>query len=428
MRLLYLTQTFPPEPGPTLRPMEQARCLARHGHRVRVLTTFPYYPTGLLNAEDRVLRRHEKTDDFELLRVASVTAANRGAWRRMASFGSFSAHAALAGLGGPPPDVVIASVPNPGTEAAGLFLARSFGVPFVLELRDLLPESIQLAGFARVSSLYRVAERWYRAVYRRADAIVVPQAGMVDILADLAGIDRRRLLFVPHGADPERFRAADGGAIRRRLGIEHKFVVAYSGSFSRYYGIRRLIESAAHVLPASRIHWMLIGAGPERSAVSDFIREADLSNVTLVDAVSPTRIADWLAAADVCISPILTRGALSYAPERLTKLCDYLAMGKPILAIEDEPVSGPFLEEIGAGYAVPWDSPDAIAAAVERLASNCEMRARFSAAARRFAERELPRERTMQPLLQWLESRTVSNDALTPAGAADGDESAPAIG
>lgn len=404
MRLLYITQTFPPEPGPTLRPLEQARCLVRHGHHVRVITTFPYYPSGVLLRGDRaVLWRREQIDGIEVLRVASLPAPNRGRWRRIASWGSFAAHAALAGLIVSKPDAVIASVPNAGTEAAGICIARALRIPFILELRDLLPESMQLGGLERGSPLYLLAHRWFRAVYRRADAIAVPSEGMVEALASAHGIERSRILWVPHGAERDRFVGASGGAVRRRLNLEGKFVAAYAGSFSSYYGVGNLVEAAARTSSDDRVHWLLIGDGADRAAVARRIREARLSNVTLVDAMAPTDIVEWLAAADVCVTSLRTSGALPYAPDRLTKVCDYLALGKPILAVESEQLSAPFLAAIGAGESVPWADPVALARAVVELANDAVRCARLSAASARFAERELPRDQTMRALLAWLD-------------------------
>ena len=403
LRILYLTQTFPPEPGPTIRPLEQARCLARHGHDVRVITTFPYYPTGVLRPEDRrVLRRREVHDGIPVLRVASLPAANNGRWRRLGSWASFACHAALAVQAGPTSDVVIASIPNAGTEVAGLFIARVTRAAFILELRDLLPDSMQLGGLRRNSAIYSAAERGYGAVYRRADAIAVPSETMADALCTEYGVQRARVLIVPHGADRERFSSASGAGVRQRLHLQGKFVAAYAGSFSPYYGVGNIVDAAALTSGDTRVHWMLIGDGPEREAIARRVRTAGLANVSLVDAVSPTAIPDWLAAADVCITSLRTAGTLPYTPDRLTKVCDYLALGKPVVAVESEPLCGPFLASIGAGRAVPWGRPELLAKAVVDLSNDAPTCQRHGVAAARFAERELSRERTMGPLLAWL--------------------------
>ena len=71
MRILYVSQYFPPEMGaPAARVYELSRCWTRMGHRVTVLTGFPNHPSGQVRREYRAgFRRGTVTEEIEGIRV-----------------------------------------------------------------------------------------------------------------------------------------------------------------------------------------------------------------------------------------------------------------------------------------------------------------------------------------------------------------------
>ncbi len=402
MKILYLSQTFPPEPGATIRPFEQAVTLARRGHDVRVLTAFPSYPTGILAATDRGrLFRRECRDGIEVLRLWSTPAASGVGAARIVSWTSFAFSTFLAGMFGDRPDIVIASVPNIGTDVAGLAIARARRAKFVLELRDLLPQSVLLTGMASSSAIFRLTKRIYAALYRRCDLIAVPFEAMIGALASGAGVETDRLLLMPHGVDADRFAHADGTGLRRSLGLVEKKIAMYAGSFSPHYDVPSLVDAAAELERHSDMHMVLIGDGVERNRVVQLARGRP--NMTIAPAVAPNEIASWLDMADLFIAPIRYLPECEYRPDRTTKVCDYQSFGRPCLVVEDAPCIGPFIERIGAGTAVPWGRAKELAHAIEKVLLDADLQRQYGDAARRFAESELGRDATMSAFFTWLD-------------------------
>ena len=90
MRILYVSQYFPPEMGaPSARVYEFSRRWVRLGHHVTVLTAFPHHPKGVKAPRDRgVLFRRERRDGIDVLRTYIYAAPNRGVFRRMISYAS----------------------------------------------------------------------------------------------------------------------------------------------------------------------------------------------------------------------------------------------------------------------------------------------------------------------------------------------------
>src|SRR5437879_2362669 len=115
MRILYLSQYFPPEMGaPAARVYELSREWAALGHEVTVLTGFPNHPKGIIYPEYRgQFFRRERVDGIRVVRVPIYAAANKGLVRRSANYLSYALSAAALGpFFTPRPDVLVATSPQ----------------------------------------------------------------------------------------------------------------------------------------------------------------------------------------------------------------------------------------------------------------------------------------------------------------------------
>ena len=158
MKILYISQYFPPEMGaPAGRASELSRFWVEDGHEVTVLTGFPNHPTGIVPPEYRSkfrrLVNRENVEGVNVVRTWLLPFPNRKARERMLNYSSFCLSAATTGLFLDQPDVVIASSPQLLVGLSGWWLARCNGAPFVFEVRDLWPESLAAVGVATSSSM-----------------------------------------------------------------------------------------------------------------------------------------------------------------------------------------------------------------------------------------------------------------------------------
>jgi glycosyltransferase involved in cell wall biosynthesis len=392
MDILYLTQTLPPEPGPTRRPLRQAEALQELGHRVTILASMPSYPFGRTFRGYRWrLFYREEMEGVNVIRVWSLPAKNQGVFRRSLSFASFAIGALMTGLGFRRFDLIVASVPNPLTGLAGLLLGRVRRIPVLLELRDLLPDALLAIGYDPRSVVFRLLARYFRWIYFQVDLIVVPGVKMAEGLA-ARGVPGERILLLPHAADPELLSSDQGQGIRDKYGLNGKFVALYAGSFSSSYGVPGLIR-AAGVLEdrLSEFRLLLVGAGPDRARTARLIRDQGLTNVVLADPVEPAEVRHYLQASDMFLAPY---GVLSrcYHDYLYTKACEYLTVGRPIVAIEPKPALGNILEEIGAGSRVTPGDTEALVAAITHFASDPQAARRCGENARRYASAHLSRK------------------------------------
>lgn len=394
MKILYITQTFPPEPGPTLRPFEQAVCLQNLGHKLTVLTTMPYFPMGrIMTGYKGKLIIRQNFEGVDLIRIWSVPAPNKGFFRRVISQLSFAAAASIAGLFLGRYDLVIASVPNMGTELAAIFAGRCMRSTVVLELRDVIPDNLVIVGVDEKSFITRFLRAYFKVIYRLVDLIVVPSKSMAAAVSR-SGPTSDRILVLPHAADPKKLFPGTRQQTRCRLNLEDKFVVLYAGSFRHYYGVPNLVQGVwllQDILPQVRL--LLLGTGPDRSIVEDMINQRRQSNVILLSPVTPKEIGIYLQAADLFIASVVSRNIpQAYYDYLTTKVCEYLMIGKPVIAVEDAVMLGDFLKRIGAGFAVQADRPQALAEGIEFFATNPDQSARSGSRAAEYANTYLQRE------------------------------------
>src|SRR5208337_1246935 len=92
--------------------------------------------------------------------------------------------------------------------------------PWVLEIRDIWPESIVAVGAMRKGAITRTLE-WLEAfAYRRADKIVAVTGSFVPHIAERCQ-GTAKIAVIKNGADLSLYRrGADAGAIKRRFGFE----------------------------------------------------------------------------------------------------------------------------------------------------------------------------------------------------------------
>ncbi|MDH3198035.1 MAG: glycosyltransferase family 4 protein [Candidatus Krumholzibacteria bacterium] len=393
MKIVYVSQVFPPDPGPSLRAEEQARYLQRLGHDVTVVTTMSYYPSGRTAAAyRRKLHVVEHHDGVNVIRVWSLPAPNRGIARRVLSQMSFAVASFLVAARIEKPDLVIASTHILAIELAVIALARLKRCASLIELRDLLPESLALTGVRPASVRARLLRRYFDFCLQRADLVAVPSETMVPHLVR-RGVDEDRIVLMPHGSDSERFARADPAGVIRRHGLEGRFVVVYAGSFSPYYDIPNIIRAATLVCEARHdVAFILIGDGHGRYSRECLQKEASNGNVILTGHVPPRSVVDYLSAADLCITSLTGASTPGfYRDYPTTKVCDYLMAGKPVLAVENAPVMGDYLGHIEAGEAVAGEDPRALARAVLSLCSDPERLCRYSENAYRHARAHMDR-------------------------------------
>src|SRR2546428_13683566 len=113
MRVLFVTQYFPPESGAApARAAHFALALERAGHEVRVLTGLPNHPSGTIRPEySRVRRATERRGGITVERVWLHATPRKTPVTRLWNHLTFAGSALAAGLPPPPPRPLVPRPP-----------------------------------------------------------------------------------------------------------------------------------------------------------------------------------------------------------------------------------------------------------------------------------------------------------------------------
>ncbi len=267
---------------------------------------------------------------------------------------------------------------------AGFLVSRLLRVPLVLEFNSSEVWKGRYWGGVRLVGLAALGER---VNLRAADRVVVVSRVLGDALV-AAGVPSHKVVVNPNGVDPRRFHPdVPARSLRERLGLDGRTVVGFSGTFGVWHGIPTLAAALPLVARARpEVRFLLVGDGPLRRLVVEAVERHSLTDrVVLPGAVPHDHMPAYLAACDVLLSP---HGRQADGREFFgspTKLYEYMAAGRAIVASGVGQI-GDVLRDGETALLVPPDEPDALAAAVTRLVDAPGLRERLGRAARAQAE------------------------------------------
>lgn len=406
MRILFFSHYYPPEVNaPASRTSEHCREWVQHGHEVTVITCAPNHPTGKVYPGYRNrLFQTEAIDVVRVIRLWTFLAANEGVWLRTFNYLSYIVLATLSMPFLPTTDVIISTSPQFFCGLTG-FMARFIKrAPWVLEIRDLWPESIITVGAMNRGVVIRLLEAVERFAYQRADRIVSVTDSFVPYIQARGGSDK--IVVIKNGVDLMLFSSGMGGEdIKRRFGLEGRFVAAYIGTHGMAHGLDTVLDAAALLRADPRFGFLLVGDGADRCRLQQRAEAMNLDNVRIVGQLPKTDMPAVWGATDASL--ILLSKNEAFKKVIPSKMFEAMAMARPIvLGVEGE--AQDVLEAAGAGLAVTPESAYGLAAAVTKLAHDGELSSRLGHQGATYARKHFDRAKLAMQFLLLLEA-TVNN-------------------
>ncbi|MFW6170963.1 MAG: glycosyltransferase family 4 protein, partial [Planctomycetota bacterium] len=222
MHILFLSHYFPPEcNAPASRTYEHCREWVRAGHDVTVVTSVPNCPSGVVydGYRNRLLQR-EQVDGMNVYRIWTYIAANKGQIKRTANYATYMLSACLFSMLPKKPDVLVATSPQFLCGWAGVMSSKLRRTPFILEIRDIWPESIAAVGGIRNRGILKILTWMERKMYKSADHIVTVGDGYKSRLLE-RNVPTEKISVVMNGIDPNLFHPrAPNETLKRQLGLE----------------------------------------------------------------------------------------------------------------------------------------------------------------------------------------------------------------
>ncbi len=391
MRLLLITAYFPPDSGSAAHLFHDlGRSLAGLGHSVSVVTGFPgYHAQGDLSAYGGRATATERIDGLEVHRVrvpeiARNTPIGRGLWQLACMRAFARAAEAIPGA-----DAAIVYSPPLPLGAAALRLRRRRGVPCVINVQDLFPQSAIDLGVLKNPILIAWFRRLEHRIYASADAVTVHSSGNRDHVLARGGRSERTFVL-PNAVDTEAVTPGRRtGDLRAELGIAaDAFVASFGGIMGFSQDLDTIIAAADRLRDRGGFVFVLAGEGVEKERCRRLSESLGLTHsVRWLPMLPRERYPDLLAASDVCLTTLRADVKTPVVP---SKILSAMAAGRAVVAAVDGGGDAPkLIAEAGCGVVVPPEDPAALATAIIELSRDPETLSRYGASGRDYAVRHL---------------------------------------
>ena len=329
MRLLFITDNFPPEVNaPASRTHDHAKRWRELGVDVTVVTCAPNFPHGTVypGYRNKMFQR-ETVDGIRVIRVWSFITANKGFAKRVLDYLSFAFMAFWAGLF-VRSDVIVATSPQFFTTFAGRALSVVKRTPWVFELRDLWPESIHAVGAMKKGRLVRWLENIELSMYHHADAVVALTPAFKRNLVD-RGVPDHKIAVITNGVDRRQFApAARNRRLRHDLGLHDGFVIGYVGTIGMAHSLDFIVRATA-TLNRDDIRLLIVGDGAMREDIEARAKTLAPGRIVLHPPVPKEQVRDYISACDVALVPL--KRSETFKTVIPSKIFEMASMRKPIL-------------------------------------------------------------------------------------------------
>lgn len=385
MHILFFSHYFPPEGNaPASRTYENCKRWVRQGHKITVITGAPNVPDGVVyEGYKNKLRQCEDIEGIHVIRIWTYIAANKGTIRRIINYVSYMFSATFFSLFLRKPDVIIATSPQFFCGWTGIIVSQLKRTPFILEIRDIWPESIVAVGGIRNKQLLRVLEWLELKMYKAAQHIVTVGKGYKQKLIE-KGLQDKDVSVITNGFDPEIFypRQSDK-KIRQCYNLNHEFICSYVGTIGMASGLDVVLRTAKLFKNKQRndIKFLLIGAGAIKTRLQLQAHEENLDNVVFVGRQDKGNIPGFLSVTGACLVH-LKRTDL-FKTVLPSKIFEAAAMAKPII-LGVEGFAAEFLKQANAGICIEPENAGQLAQATERLADNPQLCQSLGQAGRKY--------------------------------------------
>jgi glycosyltransferase involved in cell wall biosynthesis len=369
MRIVFLTQYFPPEVGaPQNRISHLASTFKENGADVIVLTAMPNYPEMVVHEEYRgKWFCRENTDGLEVLRSwIFVKCSRKNLFFRLLAYFSFVITSLILGI------VKLNKFDFIFCESPPLFLGITAyclnvlkGGRIILNVSDLWPATAKAAGLIKSRSLLWITGKLEGFLYRHSHLITGQTQGIVDDIS--SRFQQKEIYCIRNGIDLSFFSATKTHANWRvAAGFSTTdFILMYAGIVGFVQGLDVILRAAARLRNHPDIKFAIVGSGPVKEELLEMKERSGLDNVYFFDTQPRQEMPEIIWACDAGIIPLRKLDLFRCAVP--SKAFEYLAMRKPILLGVEGEAKELLIEEGKCGLAFEPDSDEDLYNSIMRV-------------------------------------------------------------
>jgi len=332
MKILFITDNFPPERNaPAKRTYEHAKEWIKVGHKVTVITGAPNFPIGkVFDGYRNKIYQKESIDKINVKRVWTYIVENKGFLLRILDYISFMISSFICGIFTKKHDVVIATSPQFFTAISGYFISLFKRSNYILEIRDLWPESIVTVGAMKESSIIvKILSKIALFLYKRAKVIVCVTNSFKDHLIN-KGIDSDKIIVIKNGFNFDNI--IPPTKTISQLGKEYNlypndFIVSFIGTIGMAHGLDVILKASENI--NKKVKFLIVGDGAEKDYLEQIAKNNSLKNVIFISSISWQEIINLNQIISVNLVHLIDKP--EFRKVIPSKIFESMALKKPII-------------------------------------------------------------------------------------------------
>ncbi len=396
---MVVSQYFWPE---SFRINELVQSLVERDVAVDVLTGKPNYPEGKIYPGYKATgcMRHY-WHGANIFRVPLFPRGFRSGARLFLNYLSFIFSGAIVGtwlLRNTKINIIFVYAPSPLLQALpALFIGWIKGIPVVVYVQDLWPESLAATGYVSNPFAIRMVEMLVKLIYRRSDLILVSSRPFKSAIERFS--PSAEIVYYPNSVDVS-FCDPDTGLKPDVPALDEGFCVVFAGNIGAAQAVHVISEAAELLRDHGDIRLVVLGAGSELEWMRARIAELQLDNLFLAGRFPVEAMPNLLSRADVLLVTLADQQI--FAATVPNKIQAYMAVGRPIIASMNGE-GARLVKEADAGISVPAEDSAALADAILKLHSMpAADRARLVENGRRYYRQHFNHEQLVDELVNHL--------------------------
>ncbi|WP_036303325.1 glycosyltransferase family 4 protein [Methylotenera sp. L2L1] len=369
MRILIVSQYFWPE---NFRINEVACALKARGHEVEVLTGKPNYPEGrFFTGYNAWTISKQFWQDIPIMRIPMLARGDNSAIRLVLNYLSFIVSGLLFApwiLRKENYDVIFVYAPSPIFQAIpASFLGWIKGLPVVLWVQDLWPQSAEATGYVKSHFLLKLLERFVQFTYLHTDLLLVQSKAFIEPVSKLA--PNIPIAYYPNSVQKEFYspQAIDTPHVES---LQSGFTVLFAGNVGAAQAMQTIVAAAEKLQSYAEIKIVILGSGSKLDWVAEQIVEKKLTNLYLEGRFPVETMPILMRQASALLVTLTDQPIFELTVPN--KIQAYLAVGKPVIACLNGE-GARLVDEAKAGVAVRAEDGEGLANAIVSLYQMSEL-------------------------------------------------------
>ncbi|MBS4223373.1 glycosyltransferase family 4 protein [Lederbergia citrea] len=324
-RILIISQHFYPEIGSGGNRIKNIyHLLVNKGYDVSIITTEPSYPNKKIYEDEAFWDDPFMTNDSP--KISRIQVANRKYSRSLINRLFFFLEVAFKLLikvlqEKQKYDIVFVTSPPIFIGMVGLVARLKFKSKFILDIRDLWPESLRGVGVFNNSFILKTFSLVEKILYKKADRIIVNSIGFINYISEKASVPMENIQYIPNSAREYEIDMDDKP--------ESDFKVIYTGNIGLAQDIE-FLKKIAKKLNENKIKLTIIGYGIKSRELKDYIQTEKMKNVSLQSPLTRKKCLEEIRGHHIGIVSLNSKKVFDTVLPG--KVVDYMTCKIPIVA------------------------------------------------------------------------------------------------